>query len=316
MAVPVRLGAGVDAEMLLADIAGIGARADLFVDLNDQVRPSNGESGRRRSRLPSSLVWSHWRGPRTRPDPDAPERCRRSRSADAHRSRHERPWAVGVAMLPAGFVAVVAAVAAGVTALWASLLTPIGLAREIEPDPGLSIDAAVFSVGIVSTVSFVIVITAVAAWRRSRKRSAGKVAPYRRPAPVAGGMASAGFPPTVVSGVQMALNRGSGRGVVPVGTSVAAIVVAIFTIVSSLTFGAGLSHLLDTPRLTGINWDLLFIYPTAIDTDGDNVPIERIESKQRSPTIPESSRSRPERCILPSRRAGRCRWVRSAARRR
>ena len=73
----------------------------------------------------------------------------------------------------------------------------------------------------------------------------------------------------------MALNRGSGRGVVPVGTSVAAIVVAIFTIVSSLTFGAGLSHLLDTPRLTGINWDVLFIYPTAIDTDGDNIPIER-----------------------------------------
>jgi hypothetical protein len=178
------------------------------------------------------------------------------------------------AMVPAGFLAVVAGVTAGVTALAGSWLTPIGLAGEIEPDPGLSVDAAVLGVGVASTSLFVTVIIAVAAWRRSGRRSAGKVARRLRPAAVAAGMAHAGFPPTVVSGVHMALNRGPGRGSVPVATRVAAIVVAIFTIVGSLTFGAGLTHLLETPRLRGVNWDIRLAYPTA-DGPGDNVPIER-----------------------------------------
>ena len=96
---------------------------------------------------------------------------------------------------------------------------------------------------------------------------------------VALGAANAGLPPTVAAGVQMALNRG-GRGAVPVVTSVVAIVVAVFTITASLTFGAGLTHLLDTPRLVGLNWDLMLFPPMTRDADGDTVPVEssRVEA--------------------------------------
>ena len=54
-----------------------------------------------------------------------------------------------------------------------------------------------------------------------------------------------------------------------------AIALAVVAIVGSLTFGAGLTHLLDTPRLTGINWDVYIGYPTRSDLQGASVRIER-----------------------------------------
>jgi FtsX-like permease family len=184
----------------------------------------------------------------------------------------------GSAMLPASFLAVVAGLTAGVVAVALSPLTPVGPARTIEPDPGLSIDAAVLAVGVASIVLFVTAVAALAAWRSSRRTDAPKVAAPRRSAVAAGAVADAGFPPTVVSGVQMALNRG--RGNVPVLTSVLALVVSVFTIVGTLTFGAGLDHLLTTPRLRGVNWDLYLNSPMTVGPDEEVVPIDgpRIEA--------------------------------------
>jgi FtsX-like permease family/MacB-like periplasmic core domain len=275
LAVAVRLRAGADAQALLADISSVGGRGDVIFDLDDYREAV--ARGIRPQAIALAVVAALVA---------VAGACILSqtlvRQSEADAADWPKLTALGMsrsgllvsATVAAGFLAVVAGVMAGVTAISASLLTPIGLAGEIEPDPGLSVDAVVVAVGMLSTALFVMVIIAVAGWRRSARRPAGKIAKRRRPAAVAAGIAKAGFPPTVVSGVHLALNRGREGGAVPVGTRVAAVVVAIFTIVGALTFGAGLTHLLETPRLRGVNWDILLAYPTA-DGPGDNVPIER-----------------------------------------
>jgi hypothetical protein len=54
----------------------------------------------------------------------------------------------------------------------------------------------------------------------------------------------------------MALEPGRGRTAVPVRSSMAGTALAIVAVVTALTFGASLVHLVDTPRLYGWNWDL------------------------------------------------------------
>jgi len=46
-----------------------------------------------------------------------------------------------------------------------------------------------------------------------------------------------------------------------VWTSVSAMALAVFAITGSLTFGAGLTNILDTPRIAGVNWDAFFFHP-------------------------------------------------------
>ena len=93
--IPVRLRAGVDAEVLLADIAGTGARGKVVGDLNDLAEPVErgirvqavalalGAGSRRTDRRGSA-----WTGPRTA------ELHRDGGSAGARRARHEPSGAV------------------------------------------------------------------------------------------------------------------------------------------------------------------------------------------------------------------------------
>jgi hypothetical protein len=55
--------------------------------------------------------------------------------------------------------------------------------------------------------------------------------------------------------VRLAFTPGAGRTAVPVRTTLVATVVAMAAVAGALTFGSSLTHLLDTPRLYGWNWD-------------------------------------------------------------
>jgi ABC-type lipoprotein release transport system permease subunit len=57
------------------------------------------------------------------------------------------------------------------------------------------------------------------------------------------------------AGIRMALEPGRARSAIAVRSSLAAVTLGITTLVAALTFGAGLSHLLDTPALYGQSWD-------------------------------------------------------------
>jgi hypothetical protein len=54
----------------------------------------------------------------------------------------------------------------------------------------------------------------------------------------------------------MALEPGRGRTAVPVRSSMAGTALAVAAVVAALSFAASLTHLVDTPRLYGWNWDL------------------------------------------------------------
>ena len=158
-------------------------------------------------------------------------------------------WAV--AMLRAGMVGAAAAIVGVALAVALSPLTPVGLARTAEPDPGVRWDVPVLALGFVITLLAVPLLASVRAWRAQRRDDTEG----DRPSTVASAFGRAGLPVTAVTGARLALEPGRGRTAVPVRTTAAIAVVAVASVAAALTFGAGLEHLLATPRLFGQDWD-------------------------------------------------------------
>ena len=159
-------------------------------------------------------------------------------------------------MLRAAFVgAVGAAIAVGV-AIAASPLMPVGLARDVEPSAGVRVDPVSIALGWLGTLLFVVLVSLLPAWRLARRPTSQR-AGGRSGVTVATAMARRGISPVPVSGVRLALDRGSGTRAVPVWSSLVGLMVAATTLIGAVTFGAGLTHLLETPRLVGWNWDFV-----------------------------------------------------------
>ncbi len=178
----------------------------------------------------------------------------------------------------AGFVGAVATMVAVLVAVVASPITPIGLARTLEPEPGFSFDAPAIGAGALATFGFIVLVGGIAAWIISRRPASGAAAARPRRSRVASALLRAGAAPSVSSGVRMALERGTGRRSAPIATSIVAIALALFTVTGALTFGAGLDHLIETPRLTGWNWDAVWGL-----SDGDRpVSAARVEAALRA----------------------------------
>jgi putative ABC transport system permease protein len=159
--------------------------------------------------------------------------------------------AIGVAR-----AAAIAVPAAGLTVAVAaglSPLTPIGIARELEPDPGFTIHPLVTGLGAAAVVFAVLVAGVYAATRASRETAAASLSA----GPVGPAKALVGWPlpPTVVSGIRLALTRGRGAAAVPVGATLLASALAVGIVAVAVTFTASLDHLFSTPRLYGQNWD-------------------------------------------------------------
>lgn len=274
LAIPVRLRGGADVESLLSDVASIGGRATSVIDFGDRTEAV--ERGIRPQAVTLALVAGLGALAGAAVLGQALVRQGRADAADRPTlsalgmNRHGQ---VAVSILAASFLGVIAGATGALVAVAASPLTPAGVAGEIEPDPGVSVDAVVIGLGALSTVVFVMAAVGLQAGRATNVGH-GHTAARRRVA-VADGMAHAGFPTTMVAGVRMALERGSGRGSVPVGSSVAAIAIAVLAVAGSLTFGAGITHLRETPRLIGTNWDLLLGWPAA---DGEPMAQERVEA--------------------------------------
>jgi ABC-type lipoprotein release transport system permease subunit len=152
--------------------------------------------------------------------------------------------------------AVGAAVAVGL-AVALSPLAPLGdLARKAEPEPGLSVDVAVFAIGAAATILLTALLAAPAAWRAARSGSEHGAAGPAAGSGVAALLARLGAGTPVVTGVRMALEPGRGRSAVPVRTAIVGVTIGVMAFAGALTFGASSTHLLDTPRLYGWNWDL------------------------------------------------------------
>ena len=163
-------------------------------------------------------------------------------------------------------IAAAGALVAVVVTVAASPLLPTGLARTAEPDLGVHLDAVVVGLGATATVVVVVALGAWAAWRAAaasaRRTGAAEDDARLRPNGVIRVLARGGWPLPAKVGVHMALERGRGGIAVPVRTTLAGVALGVGALVAALTFGASLAHLLDSPRLYGLTWDLQLADPS------------------------------------------------------
>ena len=175
-------------------------------------------------------------------------------------------FAVDVARAVA--IGAVAACAAVALAFAFSPLTPIGLARDLEPMPGFALDVPVLALGGAGVVFLVVFAGAFASLQA---RTAHRDLEPRTGCPPAEALARWGLPPTAVSGVHMALARGRGTTAVPIGGTLVGAIASVAVVAVALTFTASMDHLLSTPRLYGQNWDYRtnFIAPSPATVRAD-----------------------------------------------
>jgi FtsX-like permease family len=150
---------------------------------------------------------------------------------------------------------------------------PIGFARRLETSPGRQVDRIVI-VGALAIFALGIACAAVAAYRLSRVRSRDRG--MRRAShlwsPRTGSAAA-------FVGLRNATSPGRGRDAVPVRSAIVGVAAAAAGVIAVLSFSAGLSHLVDTPRLYGWSFDLVGIdprYERAVASDPDVQAVGRV----------------------------------------
>ena len=165
---------------------------------------------------------------------------------------------VALGLLRAAIIGVVAACLVVAIAVLLSPLTPIGLARIAEPDPGFAVDALPLAVGVASVLLLTILAAAVPAFTAARMATTGPASletDRHRPSALTGVLGRVWHSPAAAVGVRMALDSGRGATAVPVRSAIFGATLSITALTASLVFATSLSHLLDTPGLSGFTWD-------------------------------------------------------------
>jgi hypothetical protein len=152
----------------------------------------------------------------------------------------------------AAAIGAVAASLAVALALAFSPLMPIGLARDLEPAPGLSFDRFVLGLG---GAGVFLAVALAGVFTTSQARTAPAEVRAARSCGPADAFARWGLPPTAVSGVRLALTRVRGATAVPIGGTLLGAIASVTVVAVALTFTTSMDHLLSTPRLYGQNWD-------------------------------------------------------------
>ena len=160
----------------------------------------------------------------------------------------------GVAALQALAIAGGGALVGGVAGVLASPVMPLGIARPLEPDPGISLDWPIVASVVTATVLLLIARALPTIRASARGRSAELHPRVSQSAAVA---ARAGFPPTAVVGVRLALEPGGRGASIPMRVALAGTVIGIAAVAAAFTFGSSFDALLDTPAAYGWNWDIM-----------------------------------------------------------
>jgi hypothetical protein len=165
---------------------------------------------------------------------------------------------IGVELARTALVAIAATVLALVTSVALSPVFPLGTARVAEPDPGVAANGVVLGAGAVLIIVLTAVLAAWPAWRTTRDAARPRSFRSRQAAVSGGGTWSPRWlwlRPVAWVGFTHGLRSGRGASSVAVRASVVSLVIAATGLTAALTFGASLSHLLDTPALYGWTWD-------------------------------------------------------------
>ncbi len=167
------------------------------------------------------------------------------------------------ALMADGLLGMLAAVAAGslLAAAVAVGLSPFSLfgpVREVDPGPGIYLDATVLSVGVAGLVLVLGGVAAVIAYRQAPQRVAAREQAVERGPGMVRAVLAAWLPTSGAEGVRLALEPGRGRTAVPVRSVMAGAVLAMAVVTATLTFGASLTTLVSHPALYGWNFSYAF----------------------------------------------------------
>jgi putative ABC transport system permease protein len=157
--------------------------------------------------------------------------------------------------------AVIATTVAGVAAVAAARLEPIGALQNYEPSPGPALNLAIVGTGLVVTAAFVLALGTLTG-PSARNRSP---APLRESTLVARA-ARVGGGPEAVMGLRFALEPGRGARAVPVRSAIVGAVVGVAGVVAGLVFVGSLDRLVASPSRAGIPYDAI-----VSDVDADDL---------------------------------------------
>jgi hypothetical protein len=191
---------------------------------------------------------------------------------------------IRIPLLEVAAVSIVGAALGVGVAIALSPLAPIGLAGRAEVDRGVHLDLPVIALGSTGVIVVLILRSLVPAWLAARRP--GRLSRDRSPSRAAGALARGGLPASTVAGVQMALDPGYGQKAVPVRTAVAGSVVAVAVLIAALAFGQSLTHLGDSPRAQGWEWDAAVGNPHSDDVSARANPnVAEITAEMRGPIV-------------------------------
>jgi ABC-type lipoprotein release transport system permease subunit len=159
-------------------------------------------------------------------------------------------------------VAVGGALLAGVLAVLASPRFPFGLARRADPDVGFHTDWVVLGLGLLGLVVLVLGTATIAGLRATRVAPERAIDARRRGSGIVARAAAAGCGPAFTNGLRFAVQPGRGSDSVPARSAFLGAIVGVTGVVAALVFAASLTHLVDTPRLSGWTWDVHGDVPT------------------------------------------------------
>jgi hypothetical protein len=184
-----------------------------------------------------------------------------------------RAQIVSVAAIRATVVTVAGAALAVALAIAVSPRLPIGLARQAEVDPGISVDGGVLAIGALTIIVLFTAWTALTAWRVAANATTdGRVTSRTRASRLAGALNGAGSPPSATVGAAMAFDSGRGSSAIPARTALVSAALAVTAVTGALTFGVNLTRLADHPRLQGWNWDVAVGNPHSDDVSKRAIP--------------------------------------------
>lgn len=187
-----------------------------------------------------------------------------------------RAQLVAISAIRAASVAAVGALLAVGVAILASPRMPIGLARQAEIHPGVSVDGAVLAVGTIAIVLFLTGYTALVAGRAARNAKEStrrRVAGRSRASRIATALTGIGSPPSATVGATLAFESGRGPSAIPARTALASAALAMTVVTGALTFGVNLTRVADQPRLQGWNWDVAVGNPHSDDVARTAIPL-------------------------------------------
>ena len=160
------------------------------------------------------------------------------------------------AFLPGAAAGVVGTLLAVIGAVLVSAAFPTGIARMIEPTPGISVDLRIIGLGALIMLAGTLGAAAIPAWRGSRGKGSASLGTAEFSGPRSGSrtaaaLSRAGAPPTVIAGARFALEPGHGRSSVPVRSAILGLAIAVAAVSGGLVFAASMNRFQNDDALRG-----------------------------------------------------------------